>query len=155
MQTYPPQRSTRPDTKDIVRGNHGRTDRIYFPLVSVTHSRFLLVTNILKCHQRGGKIRGSHPLPSRPASSYYLAASPFVFARLSFIISSQGFTDATMFSVPPIVSSGLSRTPCDKCVASTSEIQRVQGLFLNPTRLCGWQQAQLRPLTLIQHLARS
>lgn len=61
-------------------------------------------------------MKGPATAPSHLTSSYLA-----LHATLSFIISSQGFTDVITF-LPLIVSSRLSKTPCDKCVASTFEI---------------------------------
>lgn len=131
MHGHPLQRArfTPPHLKIKGEEHNSKMNSIYFPLkcgclcfVFVTHIQYTT-------SQHEPKKEPATP-PSLLASSNYLALSLFVSATLSFIISSQGFTDVIPF-LPLIMSTRFTKTPCDKCVTSTFEIDLARGLFSN------------------------
>lgn len=156
MHGYPPQRGrltlpslskfcltkTEWEGTTIVR----RAQSIFCPSVGDSTS-VLSLSRTYTTSQRGQSRAKKNPTAIAPSllslltSSYYLTLSLFVFAILSCIILSQGFTDAITF-FPLIMSSGCLETPCDKSVASTFVIQKAQGLFQkNKTSKAVWLAA--------------
>lgn len=138
MHGHPLQRAcfTPPHLKIRGKEHNSKMNSIYFPLKCGWRCLcFVFVTHIqYTTSQHEPKKEPATP-PSLLASSNYLALSLFVSATLSFIISSQGFTDVIPF-LPLIMSTRFTKTPCDKCVTSTFEIEMARGLFQTGQAAC-------------------
>ncbi len=133
-----------------------RTQSIFYPSVGDSASVLSLSRTYTTSQQsqRQAKKEPATLPPSLLTSSYYPALSLFVFATLSFIISSQRFTDAITFFPPDHVKWVPGNSLWQKCRLNLWNPKGSGAFFFKQARLPGWQLAQLRPVTLSQHLSR-